>query len=170
MEKILPWLKRHRRQVAVAAVLAIVAALAGLYHLARSEDPAERAVRSLFAAVGDGQIDEALGYVDPESSLARFWNENRDGVQDRVREALAGYDVDFELKLETVSEGKAAEVSLVGGTVKVGSRQEGTSGAAMPFSLSSLNLVFYLEHKDGRWLVTGINYEDLGQLIEGLRF
>ncbi len=163
----LPWLRERWKQAAIVASLVIVMALAGFYHFARSGDPAEKAVSDLFVAVDEGRLDEAMGFVDPESDLARYWTENQDGIQDRVRKALAEYDLGFKLKLETERQGQTAEVSLVGGTVKVSSREPEKSGAAMPFSLESLNLVFYLEQQDGRWLVTGINYEDLGQLIKG---
>lgn len=170
MEGLLSWLKWHHKQAVIVAALVVLAALAGMYHFVWGADPAEKTVKDIFAAVDDGDIDEAMGYVDPESDLARYWNENRDGIQDRVRKALAEYDVGFKLKLETVRQGQTAQVSLAGGTVKVGSRQPGISGAAMPFSLNSLNLVFYLEQKEGRWLVTGINYDDLGQLLDGLPY
>ena len=169
MMDILPWLKGRWKQVALIAGLTAVAALAGFYHLSGSGDPAGKAVDGLFAAIGDGRLDDALGFVDPESELARFWNDNRGGIQDRVRKALGQYSLGFKLELETLREGPVAEVRLVGGTVKVGSREPGAQGA-FPVSLDSLGLVFYLEEKDGRWLVTGINYEDLNQLVEGLRY
>lgn len=163
------WLKVRWKQLAIIACLVAALVVAGLYYFFWNRDPAEGAVNGLFAAIDEGRIDEAMEYVDPESGLAVYWNENEDEVQDKVRRALADYDVSFKLKLETVRQGNVAQVSLAGGTVKVSSREQGAGGAAMPFSLKSLDLVFYVERKGGLWLVTGIN-QDLDQLMEGFGY
>lgn len=169
MEKYLEWARRHWKRLAIVGGLCAVVLLAALNHFAWNRDPVGDAVRGMFAAVSDGRLDEAVGYVDPDSELASYWNSNEDGIQGRTREALADYQVGFDLELEVVTSGERAQARLVDGTMKIGSRDPGARGA-FPVSLKSLDLVFYLEKKGGRWLVTGINYEDLGQLADELSY
>jgi hypothetical protein len=169
VDKSLLWLKKRWKRLAVGAVLVILVALAALNHFVWSRNPAEQAVRGLFAAAADDRLDEAMTYVDPDSDLARFWNENRSGIRDRAREALDQYQVSFDLELKATTSGERAEVQLADGTLKVSSRDPATKGA-FPMSLKSLNLVFYLEKKGGKWLITGMNYQDLDQLMRELQY
>ncbi len=169
MEKYLEWAKQRWKRLAMIAGLCVVVLLAALYHFVWNVDPVGDAVRGMFSAVSDDRLDEALGYVDPDSELARYWNSNQDGIQDRTREALAKYKVGFDLELNVVTSGDTAQAQLTDGTLKVSSRDPGVQGA-FPLSLKSLDLVFYLEKKGGRWLITGINYEDLGQLADELQY
>jgi hypothetical protein len=169
VEKYLEWAGRRWKRLAVVGGLCVVVLLAALYHFVWNKDPVGDAVRGMFSAVGDNHLGEALGYVDPDSELARYWNSNQDGIQDRTRKALAEYKVGFDLELEVVTSGEEAQARLTDGTMKIGSRDPGAQGA-FPISLKSLGLVFYLEKKGGRWLITGINYEDLGQLADELSY
>lgn len=169
MDKYLEWIKERWKRLAMIAGVSIIALLAVLYYYVWDKDPVEDAVRGMFSAVSDNRLDDAFDYVDPESELARYWNANQDGIRDRTRAALAEYGVDFDLELEVIASADTAEARLTDGTLKVSSREPGAQGA-FPISLKSLNLVFFLEKKGGKWLITGINYEDLDQLAKELQY
>ncbi len=151
-----------------AAAVAVAAAALALFLLFRGGDGPRGAVDGIFKAVSEGRLEEALSFVDPRSELALYWNEDRYGIQTRAREALRDWQVGFDLELKERIGGDAAEVRLEKGTMKLSSRS-GESRGAYPVSLDTLELVFYLEKKEGRWLVTGINY-DLEELAQQLSF
>ncbi len=160
-------LRRHWKWAAAAVLLAAAIPLALYYHVWRWNTP-EGTVRRIFGAISANRIEDALSYVDPESELALYWEEDRGGLKTRALRALEEWQVGFGLELKTVKRGGAAEVRLSDGTMKISSRAPG-SRAAYPVSLRSLGLVFYLEQKDGRWLLSDINY-DLEELAEELSF
>ncbi len=160
--------RRWKRPVILGGLCAAVL-LAALYHLVGSRDPVGDAVRGMLAAAGEGRLEDAVGYLDPEGELARYWNSNEGGIRDRVGAALAEYRAVFDLELDVVVSGDAAQARLTGGTLKVGSRDPGARGT-FPVDLKPLGLVFYLEKRGGRWLITGVNYEDLGRLADELSY
>lgn len=160
-------LKRHWKW-AVAAALAAAAVPLALYYFVWRWNTPEGTVRRIFGAISDNRPEEALSYVDPGSELAIYWNEDRGGLRTRALRALEDWQVGFDLELKAVKRDGEAEVQLLDGTMKISSRG-GESRAAYPVSLRSLGLVFYLEEKDGRWLLTDLNY-DLEELAEELSF
>jgi len=159
-------LLRKRWKWAAAAAVAVAAVILSLYFFAWRRDTPRDTVGKVFQAIKENRLDEALSYVDPQSGLALYWNEDRQGIQTKAREALWDWRVDFDLELKETVRGDRAEVQLADGTMKLSSRSAEAKGA-YPVSLRSLELVIYLEKKEGRWLITDINY-DLDQLAEQL--
>lgn len=157
--------RRHWKWVAAVALAAAAVPLA-LHHFVWRWNTPEGTVRRIFRAISENRLDEALTYVDPHSEPAIYWNEDRSNLRTRVLRALQDWQVSFDLKLKTVKRGDKAEVQLLDGTMKISSRS-GESRAAYPLSLRSLGLIFYLEEREGRWLLTDLNY-DLGELSEEL--
>jgi hypothetical protein len=160
-------LSRNLRRVKTAAVAA-VALCAGIiaYFTLFQAHPAQRTVERAFHAVEEGNIEEALREVDPRGQLGRAWEENRGGIRDKILSFLDDYRLGFSsLRFSTRAEEEAAEVEVTGGRVDIFSRE--TEGPPeLFFSLEDLGLVFYLEKKEGAWLIEGVNY-DILELLSG---
>jgi hypothetical protein len=162
------WAKRNWKRLAALAVVCIAALLLSLYLAVWRWSTPEGSLRKAFLAVGDGDLEKALSYLDAEGPIGVFWFENRYGVQEKVRDWFQRYQVEFvSLKLESKTQKNFSEVALLGGRVRV-SAKDGSDQLAYPVDLASLKLVFYLEKKNGRWLIEGINY-DLEELLQLLQ-
>lgn len=150
-----------------AVLLVIVAGIIGYMQLFRTH-PAQSTVKKSFELVEEGDIEGIMENVDPEGQLGALWNENKDGVRDKLLLLMDSYRLDFDsLKFNTRVEGDVAEVELKGGRVTVYSRgQDGLPSAFL--DLGGSDLIFELEKKGDRWLIEGINY-DISQFLSGDR-
>ena len=150
---------------AFVLVLAGVAGLIGYLHIFRTH-AAETTVKEVFGLVEKGDLEGVMERVDPEGQLGRIWNENLDGARDALLSFLQRYRLGFgDLSFATRAEGDLAEVELRGGRVSLYSQGKEGPPAAF-FDLGGSDLVFYLERKDGGWLIEGINY-DLTEVLSG---
>ncbi|MEW6553975.1 MAG: hypothetical protein AB1384_06790 [Actinomycetota bacterium] len=150
-----------------AFVVGLVAAAAviGFFAIFRGH-AAEDTVRKALQAVEEGDADGFVTYLDPEGQLGKMWEGNEQGARDAALSLLESYRFEFSsLKFSTRAQGENAEVELEGGRVTVYNRDGGGPPAAF-FDLKDSGLVFYVEKKDGRWLIGGVNY-DLEELLSG---
>jgi hypothetical protein len=152
--------------VILLAALAGLIALLQLFRTPAAQEPLELAVRKLE----EGDIEGAMAYVDPEGQLGVLWSENVGGIRKRLSELASKYRLEFSsLGWRTRTEGDFAESSLEKGRVSVYLQdQEGPPLAV--YDLRDSELVFYLQRKEGTWLIEGINYDLEELLSSGLDF
>lgn len=144
--------------------LAAVAGIIALLQLFRTH-PAQEVLVKAVKSVQEGDIEGAMEYVDPQGQLGVIWRENVGGARDALASLVGRYRLEFSsLKYKTRVEGDFAEVQLVGGRVTVYAKNEG--GLLAFFDLEGSDLVFYLQKKDGSWLIEGTNY-DLLETLSG---
>ncbi len=161
--------KKGWKAALVFVALALILILVLLYFLAWRWNTPEGSLKRVFSSIGRGDLEGALLWVDPQGELGTYWYGNRGNIQNAVENLLRKYQVEFSsLKFKSRTQGRYSEVTLVDGTVKVSER--GSSDQfALPVSLQSINLVFYMEKKEGKWLIEGLNY-DLEKLPRELQF
>lgn len=150
-----------------AVLLAILAGLVAFLQLFRTpaaQRPLEEAVRKLE----EGDLEGAMAHVDPEGQLGILWSQNTGGIRERLTELASKYLLEFSsLGWRTRTEGDIAESSLEKGRVTVYLRGRESPPLAV-YDLGDSGLVFYLQRKDGTWLIEGLNY-DLEEILgEGL--
>jgi hypothetical protein len=149
----------------IAVALAIVAGIIG-YKMILRVHPAQSSVTKAFDLVSEGDLEDAMSYVDPEGTLGIMWNENQDGVRDKLLLLLNRYRFEFDsLKFNTRAKGDLAEVELKGGRITIYT-QSGDGLPAAVLDLGGTDLIFEMEKKDGQWLIEGVNY-DIPQLLSG---
>ncbi len=144
--------------------LAAVAGIIALLQLFRAH-PAQEVLAKAVERVQEGDIEGAMEYVDPQGQLGIVWQENVGGAKDSIASLMDRYCMEFSsIKYKTRVEGDYAEVQLAGGRVTVFGRDEHVPLAF--FDLEGSDLVFYLQKKDGSWLIEGTNY-DLQEMLSG---
>jgi HAMP domain-containing protein len=146
-------------------VIALAAGIIGFFTIFRTH-AAQATVERAFDMVEQGDIDGVMDCIDPLGELGRLWAENTGGVRDSFTSFLEDYLLEFSsLKFATRVEGDAAEVELNGGRVTV--YHQGEEGApAASLDLGNSDLVFYVERREGLWLIEGVNY-DLAEMLSG---
>jgi hypothetical protein len=150
---------------AFVAGVVVAAAVIGFFTIFRGH-AAEDTVRKAMQAIEDEDVSGFMEYVDPEGQLGALWESNRQGAQDTALSLLERYRLEFSsLKFATRAQGDSAEVELKGGRVTV-YEQDSEGPPAAFFDLEDSGLVFYVERKDGRWLIEGVNY-DIVEFLEG---
>jgi len=150
-----------------AFVLGVVvaAAVIGFFTIFRGH-AAEDTVRKALQEIEEGDISGFMEYVDPEGQLGMMWEGNEQGGRDTVLSLLERYRLEFSsLKFATRAQGDNAEVELKGGRVTIYD-QDGDGPPAAFFDVGDSGLVFYVEKKDGRWLIGGVNY-DIEEFLSG---
>jgi hypothetical protein len=149
----------------LAVVLAILAGIIG-YTLIFRVHPAQSTVKKAFDLVSRGDLEGVMSYVDPEGKLGIMWNQNQDGVRDKLLSLMDRYRLQFDsLKFNTRAEGDLAEVELKGGRITIYS-QSGDGPPAALLDLGETDLIFEMEKKGGQWLIEGVNY-DISRLLSG---
>ncbi|MBN2026586.1 MAG: hypothetical protein JW854_07505 [Actinobacteria bacterium] len=146
-------------------VIALAAGIIGFFTIFRTH-AAQATVERAFDMVEKGDIDGLMDCIDPLGELGKLWTENTGGMRDTVTSLLEEYRLDFSsLKFAARAEGDAAEVELKGGRVTVYDQgEEGPPAATL--DLAGSNLVFYVERREGLWLIEGVNY-DLAEMLSG---
>ena len=145
---------------AFVVCLMVAAAIIGFFTIFRAP-PAEATVAKAFAAIEEGDVEGFISFLDPEGQLGRMWNDDSQGARGAVMSLLEQYRLEFSsLEFSTRSEGDAAEVELRGGRVTIYNQGEDGPPAAY-FDLDGSDLVFYVEKKDGSWLIEGVNYDTM---------
>lgn len=145
--------------------IALAAGIIGFLTIFRTH-AAEATVERAFDMVEQGDIDGLMDCIDPLGELGRLWAENTGGVRDSVTSFLEDYRLEFSsLKFATRVEGDAAEVELKGGRVTAYD-QGGEGPPVVSFDLADSDLVFYVERREGLWLIEGVNY-DLAEMLSG---
>lgn len=155
----------RRFKMIFSLALAIIAGVGGYLVLHRGH-PAEATLKKAFRMVEEGDAAGVLALVDEEGPLGVLLDQ--DGG--RLKRDFEGFIEKYRLEISSPSfrvrsEKNRAEVELTGGTVRVHSR----SGSGIPLAalgLGDSGLVFYMEKKEGKWLVEDVNY-DLTQWITG---
>jgi len=146
-------------------VIALAAGIIGFFTIFRTH-AAQATVERAFDMVERGDIDGLMDCIDPLGELGQLWAENKGDVRDTVTSLLEEYRLDFSsLKFATRVEGDAAEVELKGGQLTV-YEQEGEGPPAASLDLGGSDLVFYVERKEGLWVIEGVNY-DLTDMLSG---
>lgn len=147
--------------VILLAALAGTVAFLQLFRTPPAQKPLEEAVRKLE----EGDIEGAMAYVDPQGQLGILWSENVGGIRDRLSRLASKYRLEFtSLGWKTRVEGDFAESSLEKGKVIVYLRDvQGPPLAA--YDLKGTDVVFYLQRKEGAWLIEGLN-QDLEEILE----
>ncbi|OFW56362.1 MAG: hypothetical protein A2W01_00300 [Candidatus Solincola sediminis] len=154
-------------KLAFAIVLALVAGFIGYTRIVRIQ-PAQSTVLKAFDRLEEGDLEGAMQYVDPQGQLRTFWDEN-ERARDELQSFMQRNRLDFSsLKFSTKIEKDNAEVELKGGDLAVYSR-EGNDLPQAVLDLKGVNLVFYVEKREGQWLIEGINY-DLSQMPQQGQF
>jgi HAMP domain-containing protein len=150
---------------AFVIMLAATAGIIGFFTIFRTH-PAQAAVEKAFEMVEQGDAEGLMEYVDPQGELGRMWEENTDGMRDTILSVLDGYRLDFSsLKFATRAGDDAAEVELKGGHINIYERGlEGLPTASL--DLGGSGLIFYVERREGVWLIEGVNY-DLKKIFSG---
>jgi hypothetical protein len=101
--------------------------------------------------------------VDPQSQLGTMWNDNEQGVRDKLQAFFENNRLDFSsLKFSTRSQNESAEVTLKGGSLTI--YAQGSDLPQAVLDLEGSNLIFYVEEKEGQWQIEGVNY-DLSQVL-----
>jgi HAMP domain-containing protein len=146
-------------------VIAVAAGIIGFFIIFRTH-AAQATVERAFDMVEQGDIEGLMDCINPEGELGRLWAENTGGVRDTVTSFLEEYRLEFSsLKFATRVEGDAAEVELKGGRVTI--YKQGEEGApATSLDLENSDLVFYVERREGLWLIEGVNY-DIAEMLSG---
>jgi hypothetical protein len=145
--------------------LALAAGIIGFLTIFRTH-PAQATVEKAFEMVEQGDLDGLMEYVDPQGELGQLWEENVEGVRDTILSLLERYRLDFSsLKFTTRAGGDAAEVELKGGRVTIYNQGEEEIPAAF-LDLGDSDLIFYVERREGVWLIEGVNY-DLTEIMSG---
>ena len=153
---------RNSFKVIFAIILAGVAGLIAYMQIFRIQPP-QSTVAKAFDLVEKGDIEGVMQYVDPTGQLGTIWDENQQGVRDTLSSFVEKYRLDFSsLKFKTRMQKDSAEVELTGGKLTIYSQQTNSLPVAV-LDLRGSNLVFYLERKEGHWLIEGVNY-DLSQI------
>lgn len=148
---------------AFVAFLATAAGVIAFFHLFRTH-PAEKTLLEAAKTVERGDAGEVMGYVDPEGQIGTMWRENTGGMRDSLQQLLDRYRLEFSsLKFKTRAEKEYAEAQVVGGRLTVYERASPGPPVAVLY-LDQSDLVFYLQKKEGRWLIEGVNY-DLPQVL-----
>ncbi|MDY6794784.1 MAG: hypothetical protein SWK76_05830 [Actinomycetota bacterium] len=156
---------RGRLKLAFAIFLAVVAGFIAYYQLFRTH-PAQSTVENVFLLVEEGNLDGAMKEANPDGQLGILWYENREGARDTLTDIMDRYRMEFSsLGFDTRVEGDLAEVELTGGRVIMYVRDEDGPPAAT-FDLGGSDLAFYLEKKEGHWLIQSVNY-DLLDILSG---
>lgn len=150
---------------AFAIFLAVSAGLIAVLHLFRTH-PAQDVLMKAVERVQEGDLEGAMEYVDPQGPLGIMWRDNVGGTRDALVTLADRYRLQFEsVKFKVRTEGEYAEAALAGGRVTL--YQRGGEGPLLAFfDLKDTGLVFYLQKKDGSWLIEGINY-DLQEILSG---
>ena len=150
---------------AFVMVLAVTAGIIGFLTIFRTH-PAQAAVEKAFEMVEEGDADGLMGYVDPEGELGIIWEQNKDGVRDTILSVLDRYRLDFSsLKFATRAGDDAAEVELKGGHINI--YELGLEGLpAASLDLGGSGLIFYVERREGVWLIEDVNY-DIEEIFSG---
>ncbi len=160
----------RRFKIAFALALAIMAGVGGYLVLFRGH-PAEATLKKAFRMAEKGDFEGIAALLDPEGPLSTLLRQNDDALKKALEEFLERYRLEISSPTFRVrSEKNRAEVEVTGGTVRVYAR----SGSDVPVAslgLRDSGLVFYLERKDGNWLVEDVN-QDITQWTtgEGLPF
>ncbi|RJP33433.1 MAG: hypothetical protein C4536_04155 [Actinobacteria bacterium] len=146
-------------------VLAAAAGIIGFFTIFRTH-AAQAMVERAFEMVEQGDVDGLMECINPEGELGRLWAEDTQGLRDTIASLLDKYRLDFSsLQFATRAEGDAAEVELKGGRVTIYNRgEEGPPVAVL--DLGDSDLVFYVERKEGLWLIAGVNY-DIMEILSG---
>ncbi len=151
---------------AFVIILAAAAGTVGLLQLFRAH-PAQKAVGEFFARLQEGDLEGCLELVDPRGQLGSLWEEDTAGVRGTVGSLLSRYRLRFSgLSFSTRAERDAAEVALKGGRVSLYARS-GEGPPDLSFDLEGSDLVFYVERREGEWMIEGINYDVAELLAEG---
>lgn len=150
---------------AFVTFLAVSAGLIAVLHLLRTH-PVQAVLNEAAERVQEGDLEEAMEYVDPLGPLGIMWRDNVGGTRDALVTLVNRYRLQFEsLKFKVRTEGEYAEAALAGGGVTL--YQRGGDGPPLAFfDLKDTGLVFYLQKKGGSWLIEGINY-DLQEILSG---
>ena len=149
---------------AFVAVLVVAAAVIGLFTIFRTH-AAQATVEKAFEMVEQGDMDGLMECVDPEGQLGLLWEENEE-LRDTVLSFLEDYRLEFSsLSFATRSDNEAAEVELRGGRLNMYSAGEEDIPSAF-IDLEDSDLMFYVEKRDGDWLIEGVNY-DIEELMSG---
>jgi hypothetical protein len=149
-------------KVIFVLLLAGMAGIAGYMQITRIK-PAQRTVEEAFDLVGKGDLEGVMNLVDPQSQLGTMWNDNTEGVRDKLQAFIDSNRLDFSsLSLDMKMQNDSAEVSLKGGRLTV--YAQGNELPTAVLDLKDSNLIFYVERKEGRWVIEGINY-DLSQIL-----
>lgn len=163
--------RRARNAVKWAFVIFLTAtagfiALLQLFRTPPAQEVLSRAVKKLQ----EGDLEGVMAYVDPQGQLGILWEENVNGLRDSLLELAGKYRLEFSsLRWKTRVEGDFAESRLAGGRVTIYSRDQVGPPLAF-FDLGGYDLVFYLQKKEGAWLIEGVNYDLEDLLSEGFRF
>jgi hypothetical protein len=154
-------------KVAFAVILAVIAAIIGYTKIVRTQ-PAQAAVIKAFGRAQAGDMEGVMELVDPESQLGTMWKTNEMGIRDKFESILAADRLDFSsLKFNTRAQNDTAEVDLKGGRLTIYSRSDPAPVAVV--DLAGSDLAFYVEKKEGLWLIEGIN-QDLSQILSQDQF
>lgn len=124
-----------------------------------SAHPAQKTLLEAAKTVERGSAEEVMAYVDPDGQIGVMWRENTGGMRDSLQRLLDRYRLEFSsLKFRTRAEKDYAESQVTGGRLTVYERANPGPPVAVLY-LKDSDLVFYLQKKDGRWLIEGINYD-----------
>jgi hypothetical protein len=145
-----------------AIILAAIAGIIGYMHIARIQ-PAQSTVVRAFDLVEKSDLEGVMQLVDPQSQLGTMWNDNEQGVRDKLQAFFGKNRLDFSsLKFSTRSQNESAEVTLKGGSLTI--YAQGSDLPQAVLDLEGSNLIFYVEEKEGQWQIEGVNY-DLSQVL-----
>lgn len=144
----------------------LLAALAGLVtflQLFRTPPP-QRPLEEAARKLEEGDLEGAMAYVDPQGQLGILWSENVGGIRERLSGLASKYRLEFSsLGWKMRAEGDFAECSLEKGKVTIYLR-DGEGPPLAVYDLRDSELVFYLQRKEGTWLIEGVNY-DLEEIL-----
>lgn len=155
----------RRFKLFFALAAAIMAGIGGYLVLFRSH-PAEATLRKAFKMAEEGDLEGVLSLVDRDGPLGVLLEEDGGRIKRAFEDFLAKYKLEISRpSFQIRSEKNRAEVELSGGTLRVYSRSN-PGIPALAVGLGESELIFYMERKDGRWLVEDVN-QDLAQWITG---
>lgn len=155
----------RRFRIILALTAALVAGIGGYLVLFRVH-PAEETLKKAFRFAEEGDVNGVISLVDTEGPLGSMLEKDGGRLRRSFEDFLSRYRIEISSPSFRIrSQGNFAELELTGGTLRVYLRSNsGVPSAA--FGLGDSGLVFYMERKDGKWLVEDVNY-DLTQWITG---